>query len=284
MARRCLLLCAAVAASVQAGDDPRLFDTRIELAVSILVAQPGGELQTFEDLESRFFPVEELAPERYETFAHLPSLHGMVKLADGGELVYGLAYARKKGGKIHLELKRTQVRGDARTELPIAQADIEVTGSALLTLMDDDGDGRRLSMRIAPLLLADVQPELIDAEAFNLWVEDAALLELMPVGEKDVVINSSIYIHNNKGIEHGIPGTGVLRMSPRPFQGSAPCGSVRGHVLECEVGGHHYKLWSATRLLPEDPRHPGVGWKLYGSLTPLPEGQKEQLYYGWSLP
>lgn len=275
-----LLGCGVAGTLASAAEKARIYDARIELSVSIVSEERGGKLRTFQGIESRFLNVDELDAPTYEKARDVWSFNGTLLLPADRELRYRLAYARKAGTPIHVKLERTLVEGSGQTRLPHFEGDIDVMGCRTLALLDDDGEGRKLHLRIVPLVLPDLSDEPIETSTFEMWVEDAALMELMPPGKEDRVIFSSVNIRR-AGLEFGIPGTGVLRLSPRSFEGAAPCGWVRGHVLSCKLGDHEYKLWSASLMLPEDPSRPLLGWTLYGSLGPFPKGKEEIPYYGW---
>ena len=192
--------------------------------------------------------------------------------------LYKLSYRLVDDDQIDLTLERSLERKDGgRLEsMPPLTHRMQVFDLWSPTVLEEEGTGTRLMLRVTPILRPLVEDVPFESDRFQMWLSGGPLIAYGDRASEDRIIFREMNIGGS--LQFGIPGVGEMKLSLKRFPGSAPCGSVHGYSLEFELGGGEYRAYSTRPIMPEDPRRPGGGWILYGSLDP--SVNVENGYYG----
>lgn len=198
------------------------------------------------------------------------SFNAVVRLGKDGRssLIYSLAFEPGEKDQIRLGLSRALHRdGKKVEELPELAHVMEPFDSWTVTVLEDEATRTRLRLRVVPIIRPVVETVPFSSDRLDMWLRGGPLIQFNAGAREDRVIFREVN-GGGRALELGISGIGKIRLSLEKFPGSMACGSVRGHVLQFDLGGHEYRIYSEREILPPDPSRPGGGWTLYGSIDP----------------
>ena len=263
-----LLMLGMAEGKTPAGDAEKRSEAAIRLEIEPLLVDSEG-----------LYPLNEA----YEHLVEMGgSYHSIYKLGNGrGSLVYKLSYKMAGADTIELSLERSLERGGARPEtMPALTHRMQVFETWAPTILEEEGSGTRLVLRVVPILRPPVRDVPLESGPFQMWLYGGPLIAFGNSAAEDRIIFRQVNVGGE--LQLGIPSVGEVRLSLRGFPGSAPCGAVRGHTLDFKLGGKSYRAYSTRPILPDDPKRPGGGWILYGSLDASVDVKRG--YYGSLAP
>jgi hypothetical protein len=206
--------------------------------------------------------------------------HQTLKLGRDGKssLVLRLAYQPAAPSTIQLDLERSIVGDDGARDLGSESRTISAFDAWSTTLLEDSGLGGRLELRVVPFVRESIDDQPLQEQSLRMYFDKGPLIAFGERVEDDRLVFREINVAGTDGLRLGIPQTGIVKLSHRPFAGSRPCGWVRDHRLAFRVGEREYGVWSAAEILPADRSRPGKGWTLYCEL--LSDASLESGWWG----
>lgn len=211
--------------------------------------------------------------------------HQNIRLSADAEMLmyYKLEYRLESPDTLHLTLERFP-SDSIKESMPTIEHRISVLDAWRTTLLERTGDGRRIELRVTPVIRGAVDDEPFGESRLNMHFKGGPLVLYGDGPPDDRVIFRALNVGGTRGLRLGLRGVGQVQLSIDPFEGAAECGWVRGHQAYCKLGDAAMGIWSVTQILPEDALRPGKGWKLYGKLDPDPSLGYLDGFYGSFAP
>lgn len=200
-------------------------------------------------------------------------------------LIYVLAYRPTPNGQIRLNLQRSLHRNEKEAEaLPDITHLMDPVEAWTVTVLEDKESRSEVRLRVVPIIRPAVENVPLDSDRLKMWLQGGPLIQYNASAEEDRVIFRAVNIKGGRTLRFGIPGAGEIRLGLAKLPGTAPCGFVRGHLLQFFLGGHIYAVYSEREILPDDPSRPGGGWTIYGAIDPEVRIEQGKEYYGGAQP
>ena len=259
------LVCAALATLALAGPDPsRPRAAKVLLSIESLLVDADG-----------VHPLLGPAQELHEATPGGSFLQ-TIALADSTRLFFTIGYSMSAPDRIDLNLQRTIVRNGKERKLPDVRHAMSPFES-WTTPLSEGGTSEDLRLRVAPVFRAVSDDEPFGEASLGMQVYGGPFVLHGARPSDDRVVFRAVNVPGGAGLSLGVPGVGVLLVSPRRFPGSTPCGWIRGVELYGALGGREFSIFSTREILPEDYSRPGKGWILYGKFEP---GEVGDGFYG----